>query len=129
MAGEEPRFSYGYITAARDGRLNMLHVCGVAKDFDAFAQYPVHVINWADRAAGPATADVIDRTNPAVCGGVDKLHTLPSGSVADVEAEVRDALQQAGGRPMIVGAGCTYDPKVVPEENLHAMVRAARTGI
>lgn len=114
------------LTAARHGRLNMLHVCGAAKDFEAFAAYPVQVINWADRAAGPAIADVVERIKPAVCGGVDNLSTLPTGTPSDVERDVRDALGQAGDRPIIISAGCTYDPDVVPEENLEAMVRAAR---
>ena len=114
------------LAAADGGRLNMLHVCGVPQDLDTFAQYPVHVINWADRAAGPAIHDVIGRVKPAVCGGVDNLSTLPNGNPQDVEEEVRDALRQAGDRPMMISAGCTYDPDAVPEENLHAMVRAAR---
>jgi uroporphyrinogen decarboxylase len=114
------------LEAAHGGRFNVLHVCGIPRDFDSFADYPVQVINWADRAGGPAIAEVIRRIKPAVCGGVDNLHTLPRGTPADVEEEVRDALNQAGDRPMIVSAGCTYDPEAVPAENLDAMVRAAR---
>jgi len=114
------------ITAARGGRFNMLHVCGVPRDFDSFAGYPVQAINWADRAAGPSIASVAGQIKPAICGGVDNLNTLPRGRPAEVEAEVRDALRQAGERPIIVSAGCTYDPDAVPEANLEAMVRAVR---
>jgi len=114
------------LTAAGDARFNMLHVCGVPRDFDTFAQYPVHVINWADRAGGPAIGEVIGRVKPAVCGGVDNLSTLPDGTPQDVEEEVRDALRQAGDQPIMISAGCTYDPDIVPEDNLRAMVRAAR---
>jgi uroporphyrinogen-III decarboxylase len=49
-----------------------------------------------------------------------------NGSEEDVEREVRDALAQAGNRPLIIAPGCTYDPNRVPEANLRAMVRAAR---
>lgn len=114
------------IGAARGSRLNMLHVCGVPQDFESFAAYPVQVINWADRSGGPAIAEVIGTVKPAVCGGVDNLETLPKGSMQQVEEEVRDALRQAGDRPMIVSPGCTFDPQRVPEVNLEAMVRAAR---
>jgi len=110
--------------AAREGSFNVLHVCGVPQGFHAFAEYPVQVINWADRAAGPAIGEVIGRIKPAVCGGVDNLGTLPEGSPETVKHEVHDALRQAGDRPMIVSTGCTYDPDTVPEENLQAMVRA-----
>ena len=115
------------LTAARGGRFNMLHVCGVPRNFDAFADYPVHAINWADRTAGPAIRDVVAKIDPVVCGGVDNLTTLATGSPKDVEGEVRDALEQSGERPTIISAGCTYDPDVVPPANLEAMVRATRT--
>ena len=114
------------LAAAEDGWLNILHVCGIPRDFEAFAEYPVQVINWADRAAGPAIGEVSGRIRPVICGGVDNLHTLPNGTPAQVEQEVYDALRQAGDHPMIVSAGCTFDPDVVPPENLDAMVRAAR---
>ncbi len=114
------------LRAAGDGRFNMLHVCGVPQDFEAFAAYPVQAINWADRAAGPAISDVIGRVQPAVSGGVDNLSTLPRGKPENVSAEVRDALQQAGDRPIMITPGCTYDPEAVPDENIHAMVGAAR---
>jgi uroporphyrinogen decarboxylase len=115
------------LAAAGGARFNMLHACGVPRDLGAFAEYQqVHAVNWADRAGGPAIREVIGKIKPAVCGGVDNLSTLPSGTPQDVEEEVRDALRQAGGRPMMISAGCTYDPDVVPEANLHAMVRAAR---
>ncbi|UCC28695.1 MAG: hypothetical protein JSU86_10885 [Phycisphaerales bacterium] len=114
------------LDAAREGSFNVLHVCGVPQDFHAFAEYTVQVINWADRAAGPAIGEVIGRIKPSVCGGVDNLSTLSEGSPETVKEQVRDALRQAGDRPMIVSTGCTYDPDTVPEENLQAMVRAVR---
>lgn len=116
------------LDAASGGTFNMLHVCGRAVDFRAFAAYPVHAINWADRAAGPAVSEVVDWAKPAVCGGVDNLSTLRDGSVEDCERQVRDALRQAGARPIMIGPGCTYDPDRVPRENLEAVCRAARGG-
>ncbi len=114
------------LSAANGARFNILHVCGVPQNFDAFADYPIAVINWADRAAGPAIGEVIGRIRPVVCGGVDNLATLAEGTPAAVEGEVGEALRQAGDHPMIVGPGCTFDPKLVPEENLDAMVGATR---
>lgn len=114
------------LSAAGEGWFNVLHVCGIPQDFPAFAEYPVQVINWADRAAGPAIKEVMGRISPVVCGGVDNLDTLPNKTPAQVEHEVRDALRQAGDHPMIVSTGCTFDPDAVPPENLDAMIRAAR---
>ena len=114
------------LSVAAEGTMNMLHLCGVPRNLETFAAYPIHVINWADRAAGPAIKDVIGRIEPVVCAGVDNLKTLPEGTPAQVMQEVRDALQQAGERPMIVSPGCTYDPETVPPENLEAMAQAVR---
>lgn len=114
------------LNAASAGRFNMLHICGKAVNFRAFADYPVHVINWADRAAGPPIREVCDWVKPAICAGVDNLSTLPNGTEADCEREVADALRQAGERPILIGTGCTYDPDAVPQANLNAICRAAR---
>ena len=114
------------LSAAREGRFNVLHACGIPKDFDSFAAYPVHVLNWADRAGGPPIRDVIGKLKPVVCGGVDNLTTLPNGTPDQVAEEVQDALRQAGDRPMMISAGCTFDPECVAPDNLDAMVRAAR---
>jgi uroporphyrinogen decarboxylase len=117
------------LEAASAGTFNILHVCGKPLNMDRFAGYAnVHAINWADRLAGPSIAEVKDRAMPAIAGGVDNLRTLYSGTPEDVRREVRDALRQAGERPILVTPGCTYDPVAVPEANLQAMVEAAKAG-
>jgi len=112
------------LAAAERGRLNVLHVCGRAVNFPAFAAYPCHVLNWADRAAGPSIAEAARRLKPAPAAGVENLSTLPNGSPEAVRGEVNDALHQAGNRPLIIAPGCTYDPDCVPPANLQAMVEA-----
>ncbi|MFQ5805533.1 MAG: uroporphyrinogen decarboxylase family protein [Phycisphaerae bacterium] len=114
------------LAGAAAGRLNMLHVCGKAVDLRAFAEYPVHALNWADRAAGPAIAAVSGWARPAICGGIDNLTTLPNRTAAECENEVIEALKQAGDRPIMIAPGCTYDPERVPRENLQAVCHAAR---
>jgi uroporphyrinogen decarboxylase len=114
------------LRAAAAGRFNILHVCGQAVDFRGFADYPVHVVNWADRAAGPSIAQVRAWLKPAICAGVDNLGALPDGTPEDCAAQVADALRQAAGRPIIIAPGCTYDPARVPQANLRAVCAAAR---
>jgi uroporphyrinogen decarboxylase len=111
--------------AAEAGTFNMLHVCGKALDFERFAGYPVHVLNWADRAAGPSIAYARDRVKPALSGGVDNLKELPDGTPEQVAEQVRDAVHQAKDRPILITPGCTYDPGKVPDANLFAMVETA----
>jgi len=103
---------------------NLLHVCGQAVDFGRFAEYPVHAVNWADRYAGPPLAEVAGSLRPAICGGLDNLGTMASGTPEDCRRQVADAVRQVGGRPLIVAPGCTFDPETVPAANLHA-IRAA----
>ncbi len=97
-------------------------------DFDAFAQYPAHVIHWADRCVPPSIADVVTTGQPAVCGGLDNLGTLVDGSPEECAAQARDAVAQAGDRPILVAPGCTYDPAKVPLANLRAAREAVRSG-
>ena len=114
------------LDAVKGAPFNVLHMCGKPVDFRGLANYPVHVLNWADRAAGPSVAYARDRAKPVIMGGVDNLKTLVEGSPDDVAAQVHDALRQSKNRPMIVSPGCTFDPGTVPEANLRAMVDAAR---
>ena len=107
---------------------NMLHVCGQAVDFGRFAEYPVHAVNWADRYAGPPLAAVAATMRPAICGGLDNLGTLASGTPEDCQREVADAIRQVGQRPLIVAPGCTFDPDTVPAANLDAVRQAVEKG-
>jgi uroporphyrinogen decarboxylase len=111
------------LEASAGGAFNVLHVCGRALDFRRFAAYPVHALNWADRWAGPAIADAAGWVGPAVCAGLDQVGTMVSGTPEDCAREVADAVRQAGGRPILIAPGCTFDPDAVPPENLPAIRR------
>lgn len=112
------------LAGAAAGRCNILHACGAPVNFKAFAEYPVQAINWGDRLAGPAISSVGGWLKPAPCGGLNQRDTLVRGTPQDCLDELRDALDQAGSRPILIAPGCTYDPALVPEQNLHAVRRA-----
>jgi uroporphyrinogen decarboxylase len=112
------------LAGAAGGKLNMLHVCGKPLDFARFANYPVHALNWADRIGGPSIAEVSPWLGPAICCGIDNLGTLVSGSPEDIEREVASAVEEAGGRPIMIAPGCTFDGHAVPQSNLHAIRRS-----
>jgi uroporphyrinogen decarboxylase len=116
------------LAGAEGGTFNFLHACGRALDFRRFADYPVQVLHWADRAAGPSIAEVAGWVRPALCAGLDNLKTMPRGSPQDCAAELADAVRQAGDRPLLVAPGCTFDPHEVPAANLHAIRRAVEQG-
>ena len=106
------------------GELNVLHVCGKPLDFRRFGQYPVQVVNWADRISGPPIAEAAPWLKPAICCGIDNLRTLVNGSPDDIRQEVADAVRQAAGRPIMLAPGCTFDGHLVPPSNLHAIRQA-----
>jgi uroporphyrinogen decarboxylase len=117
------------LKAVQRGTFNMLHVCGQALNFKRFGNYPVHAVNWADRYAGPSIADAAAWLGPAICGGLNNLETMATGSSEDCEREAVDAMKQAGSRPIILAPGCTFDPAAVPQGNLHAIRRVVETNI
>jgi uroporphyrinogen decarboxylase len=112
------------LAAVSGAPLNILHICGKAIEFKRFAGYPVQVLHWYDRGSGPSIAEAAGWVKPAICGGLDNLKTMVTGSPQDCAAEVADAVRQAGSRPIIVAPGCTFDPQRVPPENLHAIRQA-----
>ena len=112
------------LDAVKNATFNVLHVCGRPIDLQRFNDYPVQLINWPDREYGPSIASAKEWAKPAICGGVNNLTTMPNGTAQQCADEVRDALRQAGDRPIIVAPGCTYNPDAVPEENLRAIRQA-----
>jgi uroporphyrinogen decarboxylase len=91
--------------------------------FDLVADYPVDVINWADRVtAGPTLAQARQMTNKALAGGLT-VETLLNGTAEDVRLEVGDALAQTGGRGFMLTPSCTINARS-PEANLHAARQA-----
>jgi uroporphyrinogen decarboxylase len=117
------------LAAVKGAGFNVLHVCGKAVNFRALAEYPVAVLHWADRAAGPSIGEVARWAKPAIWGGVDNLVTLASGTPQQVREEVADALRQAEVRPIMIAPGCTFDPARVPQANLHALADAVGQGL
>ena len=48
---------------------------------------------------------------------------MVTGTPDDCARQVADAVAQAGGRPMMIAPGCTFDP-VRARRSLHAIRRA-----
>jgi uroporphyrinogen decarboxylase len=111
---------------ANRGSFNILHNCGDGIYFDLLTDYPVHAISWAATLPGnPSLAEALQRTSKAVMGGVSEKTTLVDGTPEEVAAEVRAAIDETGGRRVLVAPGCSIAPRA-PAENLIAAARAAR---
>src|SRR4029453_15533948 len=74
--------------------------------FDRLAELPADAWNWDDRRSGPTIRDGRARVPGAVIGGMNQWTTLKTGPGAAAQSEAQDAIAQAGGTGLIVGAGC-----------------------
>jgi len=108
--------------------LNILHICRENLMFDLFSKYPVQIINYESTSArNPNLKEVMALTDKAIWGGMDQREVLPTGSVEAVRAQAQEALEQTGGRRVLLGPGCTNVHQTAPDENLFAMKEAADT--
>lgn len=112
-------FDLQVLEAVSSAFLVVLHLHGLRPMFELARRYPVGVVNWHDRETPPSLAEGQELFRGAVLGGLNRSTTLPKGSPEDVRREVLDALEQTGGRRLIVGAGCVV-PVTAPPANLRA---------
>jgi uroporphyrinogen decarboxylase len=111
------------LEAARGGWLNILHLHGQHPMVSEVADYPIHALSWHDRTAGPSLSETAQIFPGTLVAGVEQFSVLHFEKPDAVEAQVKDAIAQTGGRRLIVAAGCTY-PLTAPECNLVAARRA-----
>jgi len=111
------------LKAASKGWFNILHLHGQHPMFEQLSDYPVQAVNWHDRTAYPDLKGAKKLFKGALAGGVEQFQTLHLGTPAEVEAQVKGAIKQTGGRRLIVTPGCTY-PVDIPHRNLMAMRKA-----
>lgn len=124
---EFSRFSIPYdlqiLEAVQDLWLNVLHLHGEQVMFDQVARYPVGVINWHDRDTEPSLGPALERFGGALCGGLQRYHTMVLGNPLRVTAEAHDAIQATEGRRLILGTGCVL-PTIAPRANILAARRS-----
>lgn len=101
------------LRGAGNGWLNILHIHG---DSDLFfgevLDYPVQVLSWSDRRAGPSLVEARCRTDKCLMGGWDEFGALAHGPAEAIRAEAQDAVQQTGGRRLILANGCSVPDDV-----------------
>jgi uroporphyrinogen decarboxylase len=102
---------------------NMVHLHGPNSMFDLVAGYGAHALNWHDRESGPSLGEGKDRFKGAVCGGLEHWEHLLRGDPQQVRGVVADAIDQTGGRRLIVSSGCVA-PVNAPFSNLRAVREA-----
>ncbi len=107
------------LQGAGNGWLNVLHVHG-EKDlhFETVLDYPVEVLSWSDRLAGPSLKEARAITSKCLMGGWHEFGPLSNGPKDAIFAEATDAIAQTGGRKLILANGCSV-PDDTDERWLH----------
>jgi uroporphyrinogen decarboxylase len=128
-AAEYAEFARPYeldvLRACQGGWLTTLHVHAASDlDIEPFLAYPAPVLSWSDRLTGISLKEV-RRLAPDRClmGGLSERGPLTNGTEKQIEAEMRDALEQVGGgRRFILANGCS-----VPDDTSEEKLRLARS--
>ena len=108
------------LQGAANGWLNILHVHGEeGLMFDQVLDYPVPVLNWSDRLAGPSLREARVITSKCLMGGWHEFGPLSNGPKDTILEEAQDAVAQTGGRKFILANGCSV-PDDTDEQWLHA---------
>ena len=100
---------------------NVLHLCGSNLNFGLARDLRSHVVSWSIHNQGnPSLSEGRDLARRAVMGGLSQRATLVYGPPARIKAEVDRAVEETGGRGLIVAPGCSVPPRV-RDVNLEAM--------
>jgi uroporphyrinogen decarboxylase len=113
------------LAAVEHAPFNLLHVCGPAIHFDEFADYPVTAFSWALGAGNPTLAEVHRRTGRAVVGGLPAKPEIATLSAEAIATRARRAVDEMGGRALLLGPDCSINPDT-PDELLHAAAAVVR---
>lgn len=93
---------------AGKGEFHALHAHGDKVYFDRLLDYPIQVLSWDDRNAGPSIPEMRARTSMTLMAGLDhkRFHTLSAPALG---RQVRDARAQAGSTKFILAPGCALE--------------------
>ena len=78
---------------------------GPGTNLKRVASYPVDGINWHDRVGGPTLKEAQELFPGLLMGGINEQQTLLNGPAETIRDEIRDAIEQTGGRRLLVASG------------------------
>ncbi len=105
--------------------LPILHIHGLNIMFDLLKDYPVQIINWHDQLTKPTLGEAQTLFKGALLGGIEENEMLLKGKPEGVKNHTREAVEQTGGKRLIIGPGCVL-PINIPEENILAVKEALK---
>jgi uroporphyrinogen decarboxylase len=109
--------------AASCAEFNILHICGYAgykNNLSHFAEYPATAINWATKVEQVSLSEGKKLFGGrCVIGGFGNTvnDILYKGSKAEIEAETKRLIAEAGTSGIVIGADCTV-PRTIDLQHL-----------
>lgn len=107
---------------------NVVHPHGANCMFELIANYPVPCINWHDRWAGPDLKKARTLTGKCLLGGLREVPSfdgagkktaesiLKTGTAGELLAHIREAVEAASWRKLIIGPGCVASQDLPPDQ-------------
>jgi uroporphyrinogen decarboxylase len=114
------------LIAVSDLWANMAHIHGEEIMFDLISNYPVQILNWHDRETPPSLAEGLKRFPGTVCGGINRIDNFVLGTPKSIQEEVEKAIEETGGKHLILGTGCVL-PLTTPYGNIMAARKAVES--
>jgi uroporphyrinogen decarboxylase len=103
---------------------NVIHLCGSNLNFGLSRDLPAQAVSWSIHNQGnPSLVEGREISGRAVMGGLSQRATLIYGPPPKIAAEARAAVEETGGRGLILAPGCSVPPRV-RETNLAAFASA-----
>ena len=102
----------------------VLHLHGENIYFDSVNQYPVHAVSWHNHETSPSLAEALTLTDKTLMTGLDR-NLLENGRPEDVAMQFQTAIEQTGGKRLILAPACVI-PTTTPPENLEAIFEVNR---
>jgi uroporphyrinogen decarboxylase len=96
--------------------LNIVHIHGTDIYWNIWRNLPFQALSWSSNLTPPSFAEARKEYSSCLVGGVDETK-IGGFAPEQVEAQIRTALAEAGGKGLIVAPGCAV-PTDTPPENL-----------
>jgi uroporphyrinogen decarboxylase len=93
---------------------NIFHLHGLKPMFKELERYPFQAVNWHDRRCGISLAEGRKLTDKILVGGIDEYGILKDASRKEIEAHLKDAVEQVPDGRLILAPGCVV-PLTVDE--------------
>ena len=103
---------------------NAVHLCGSNLNFGLARDLPSQAVSWSIHNQGnPSLAEGREVAGRAVMGGLSQRSTLVYGPPSKIKTEAERAVEETGGRGLLLAPGCSVPPRV-RDTNLEAVLSA-----